>query len=99
MHHTLNPSPTQHALEALFVHMEDALCWIWRRSVKVQRTLTGLWTGAMRTSENTYSTHSGEWGKKKDRSCTAPALGGRLHAPQPTLLHFLKLGYEVQHLP
>ena len=41
MHHTVPPSPTQHALEALFVHMEDALCWIWQRRVRVQSTLTG----------------------------------------------------------
>jgi hypothetical protein len=33
---------------SLFVHMEEALCWIWGRSVRVQ-------TGAMRTSENAHS--------------------------------------------
>jgi hypothetical protein len=33
-------SPTQHVLEALFVHMDDALCCIWRRSVRGQSTLT-----------------------------------------------------------
>jgi hypothetical protein len=33
------------------VHMEEAMCLIWGRSVWVQRTLTVHWTGAIRTSE------------------------------------------------
>ena len=40
MHHTLPPNPTQHPLEALFVQMDDALCWIWQRRVRGLSTIT-----------------------------------------------------------